>query len=338
MGLQNWSTTPADNATAAPNINMQTGSAPSTVHPSIRQLMADVATWYADPEWVAQADTPTYINATSFSVPTNRTSVYSVGRRVQAIGTGYTINGTITSSAYTSLTTVVVQWDSGALDNTVSNVAVGLLQNSLNFLQSGSSSYAQDTGTANALVASLSPAPAALSSGMSIRVHVATDNTGASTLNLNGLGALPINGLAGAALQGGELKAGAVASFILSDDKSHWVLTGCEFGALQVEAASQSNQAVNLGQFANSLADNGYQKLPSGLIIQFGSVSPSSANVQTTFNFPITFPTAAFQIYISSVNGGTSFVGSQGYIVNSSQGSLLTQTANTLTSWLAIGY
>jgi len=140
MGLQNWSTTPANNANAAPNINMATGSAPSTVHPSVRQMMADVASWYADPEWVLQADTPTYISATSFTVPTNRTATYSVGRRIQmagpGIGTPYTINGTITASAFGTVTTVTVQWDSGSLDNTVSSVGVGILQNQLSKLLS----------------------------------------------------------------------------------------------------------------------------------------------------------------------------------------------------------
>lgn len=133
MGIQNWSTTAANNATQ-PGINWAEGMPPSDVNNSARQMMADVANWYAGPEWLLQSDTPTYISATSFSVPGNRTSVYSVGRRVQASGTGYTITGAISSSSYGSLTTVNVTWDSGSLDNTVSAVYVGILQNQLAFL------------------------------------------------------------------------------------------------------------------------------------------------------------------------------------------------------------
>nr|WP_229521470.1 phage tail protein [Paenibacillus monticola] len=54
------------------------------------------------------------------------------------------------------------------------------------------SGYAVTTGTAAALAASVTPAPAALSAGLrvGIKTHVAT--TGAVTLNLNSLGAKPI--------------------------------------------------------------------------------------------------------------------------------------------------
>lgn len=129
-GIQYFSTTPASNATVG-NINMATGSAPSTVHPSIRQLMADIAIWYAAPEWVAQADAPTYSSGTVLTVPGNRTSVYSVGRRIQTVNTGGTITGTITVSAYTSLTTITVSWDSGSMDSGLSAVAVGILNSQL---------------------------------------------------------------------------------------------------------------------------------------------------------------------------------------------------------------
>lgn len=129
MGIQNYSTTPEDNATL-PGINFAIGSAPSTVHPSLQQMAADLATWYAAAEWLIQADTPTYVSATSFTVPTDKTSVYSAGRAIQAHGAGYTLTGTIQSSTYSTLTTVVVVWASGSLDSTVSAVAVGLLQGS----------------------------------------------------------------------------------------------------------------------------------------------------------------------------------------------------------------
>lgn len=265
MGLQNWSTTPANNANAAPNVNMATGSAPSTVHPSVRQMMADVANWYAAPEWVLQADTPTYTGATTFTVPTNRTATYSVNRRVQATGTGYTINGTITASAYGTVTTVTVAWDSGSLDNTVSQVAVGILQSQLASLQaaaasqlltvqSGSVHYATDSGTANALAVTLSPAPSAQIAGMTVRVgNVKANNTGATTLNVNGLGALPIYGMGNAPLQGGELPAGADCVVVLDHAAAHWILVGVFGGALPVGTATQGNHAVNLSQLNANL-------------------------------------------------------------------------------------
>lgn len=126
MALWQWSTTPANNASAGA-IDWAEGQPPSTVNDSARQMMADVATWFANPEWLNYGDVPTYVSATQFTVPANLTSRYSVGRRVKAIVTAGAIYGSISSSAYTSLTTVTVAWDSGSLDGGLSEVDVGML-------------------------------------------------------------------------------------------------------------------------------------------------------------------------------------------------------------------
>ncbi|NUY33304.1 tail fiber domain-containing protein [Paraburkholderia sp. JPY303] len=126
MALYQWSTTPANNATAGA-INWAEGQAPSTVNDSARQMMADVANWFVTPEWINYGLTPTFVSGTQFTVPSDKTSVYTFGRRVLAFVTAGTIAGTITSSAFTSLTTVTVSWDSGALDSGLSGVWVGIL-------------------------------------------------------------------------------------------------------------------------------------------------------------------------------------------------------------------
>lgn len=66
-------------------------------------------------------------------------------------------------------------------------------------VQSGRWLHAVAGGTANAITASVTPAPSALVDGMVVHLRVTTANTGAATLNLNGLGVKPIvraNGLA----------------------------------------------------------------------------------------------------------------------------------------------
>jgi hypothetical protein len=50
---------------------------------------------------------------------------------------------------------------------------------------------------------------------------------------------------------------------------------------------------------ASSITATGYQKLPSGLIIQWG-VATSTTTVDVTATFPIVFPTAALQITLGS--------------------------------------
>lgn len=62
--------------------------------------------------WVRTGLLPTYVSATSFSVPDDQRVDFSVGRRVRATITGDTKYGTILSSSYAAnVTTVTVQWD-----------------------------------------------------------------------------------------------------------------------------------------------------------------------------------------------------------------------------------
>lgn len=92
-------------------------------------------------------------------------------------------------------------------------------------VQSAIYSYtaAPDSGTVNALAITLSPAPTALSAGMQVTtMNVVATNTGAATLNLNGLGVKPIVLPSGAALSGGEIYAGSAATFVYTG--SSWML------------------------------------------------------------------------------------------------------------------
>ena len=130
MPMYQWSTTPGNNATAG-SINWAEGQAPSTVNDSARQMMADVATWFQAPEWLNYGLTPTYISATSFSVAGNQTAIYSVGRRVRASVTAGIVYGTIQTSAFASVTTVTVTWDTGSLDSGLSEADVHLINPAL---------------------------------------------------------------------------------------------------------------------------------------------------------------------------------------------------------------
>lgn len=131
MGLSQWSTTPANNANAATNVDWAENQPPSTVNNSARQMMADVAAWYQAAEWMNFGDTPTFVSTTSFSVPGNQTARYANGRRVRTVNTGGTIYGTITGSTFTSVTTVTLTPDTGSLDSGLSEVDVGIINPAL---------------------------------------------------------------------------------------------------------------------------------------------------------------------------------------------------------------
>ncbi|PRG49422.1 gp53-like domain-containing protein [Burkholderia multivorans] len=64
--------------------------------------------------------------------------------------------------------------------------------------------------------------------------------------------------------------------------------------------------------FGSSLSANGYQKLPTGLIKQWGfstTASSGSTPYQVTVTFPMTFPNAFFGAVTTNVGGGLSYVG-----------------------------
>ncbi|MEN7527035.1 hypothetical protein [Cupriavidus sp. DL-D2] len=120
----------------------------------------------------------------------------------------------------------------------------------LHAMQQSGAIVGVDTGAANAYAVSYNPAITALADGMVLWFKVKTANTGASTLNVNGLGASPVVGAAHSALQGGELVVGGRAQVVWRADISSWVLESCTGAALQVAPATQSQHAPQMGQVA----------------------------------------------------------------------------------------
>lgn len=88
----------------------------------------------------------------------------------------------------------------------------------------GAIDYAADTGAANAYAIALTPALTEHITGMPICFKATNANTGASTLNVNGLGAVSIKRLDGSALQAGDIPAGAVIC-VVYDGTNYQLLT-----------------------------------------------------------------------------------------------------------------
>ncbi len=215
-------------------------------------------------------------------------------------------------------------------------------------VQTGKVNFAVAGGTADAMTATLSPAPASLADGLAIRLQAASANTGPATLNLNGLGALPITSVGGTALQAGQIAAGGLYSLVFSSALNGWVLTGQSAGQFAVPAANVPNAAVNLGQFVSSLSlMGGYVVVPSALspsgvwIVQFGRVVTISTG-DTTVVYPTAFPTGA-SIVVGTVGDALS-----DFIVFVTNGTTAASfKCNAISaggrnarscSWLALGY
>lgn len=91
--------------------------------------------------------------------------------------------------------------------------------------------YAVATGTVNNYVATLNPALSAYAEGVTLRLKVNIANTGASTLNVNGLGAKGIKKSSGSAVSAGNLKAGSI--YTLTYDGTDFILQG-EGGSMEM--------------------------------------------------------------------------------------------------------
>src|SRR5690606_15056907 len=70
--------------------------------------------------------TATYVSGNSFTVPGDQTSTLHVGRRVKITHAGGTSYGYIATSAFTTLTTVTVTFDSGSMTSPISNIWVSV--------------------------------------------------------------------------------------------------------------------------------------------------------------------------------------------------------------------
>ncbi|EFQ65107.1 putative phage tail fiber protein [Pseudomonas fluorescens WH6] len=92
-------------------------------------------------------------------------------------------------------------------------------------------------------------------------------------------------------------------------------------------------------QFAASLASSGYQKLASGLIIQWGSISVVASSSDQTITLPIAFPGAFHSVVATSDYTLTS--GVVGSVATNTNGSLtsfiIRCSQGTSTRWIAIG-
>lgn len=90
----------------------------------------------------------------------------------------------------------------------------GLAKALLHLIQRAQQSYAVDTGVANAIAVSFTPAPPELKAGMHFRVKVKVANTGATTVEVNGGPAIALKHPNGAAMAAGDLLANGIAVIV----------------------------------------------------------------------------------------------------------------------------
>jgi len=152
--IKDYSTTQASN-TSLNSIDVDEGMLPSNLNNAIRALMKNTRDWYNDAQWIEYGDgsgayTSAYASSTSFTINgADVTSIYHAGRRIKlTASTPGTIFGTISSSSFSTNTTVNVTWDSGSLSSeAITNVYVAALSKTNDSIPTGISATKIADGT-----------------------------------------------------------------------------------------------------------------------------------------------------------------------------------------------
>lgn len=126
--------------------------------------------------------------------------------------------------------------------------------------------YAVATGSANTYVVTLSPAPTAYIDGMAITVKINVVSTGASTLNVNGLGAKAIKDSLGNAITSGGLKANTPYTLRYESTSGSFIVQGKGGGgtATADKILSGYTATVDTGQITGTMVNHGGYTDPSG--------------------------------------------------------------------------
>ncbi len=165
-------------------------------------------------------------------------------------------------------------------------------------IQGGGLNFATDTGTANAISVTLSPALTTRTEGQRIWFKAAATNTAATTIN-DGLGIVNLVGRNGA-LQGGEIVANGKYACVWQATTGNYVLVSQGGGAVQVVPGVKSSQSTTVAQVQQNVLQFA---LDSGSVnaIVLGFVPPLSTRVDGQV---IYFKAAQTNTGVTTLNDG----------------------------------
>ncbi len=152
--------------------------------------------------------------------------------------------------------------------------------------------YAVATGSANSYVIILNPVPTAYMDGMAVAVKINIASTGASTLNVNGLGAREIKDSLGNAIAPGGLKANIIYSMRYETTSRNFIVQGKGGGgnATSFQLLSGYTATVDTGPVTGTMPNNGAlnynpstarQSVPAGYTTG-GTVNPVTGTATIT--------------------------------------------------------
>lgn len=156
-------------------------------------------------------------------------------------------------------------------------------------VQSGKWNYAVAGGSASALTVNLSPSPQLLSSGVVLNIVPSVNPNAGATLNVNGLGAVPIFGADAAPIRLGDMVQGAPAFLVYNQQIGGWVLltsprllsqvVGFKANSI-IGGVSLASSVLTFVKLSNKIFDttNGYNQATGEYTISKAGIYSISAN------------------------------------------------------------
>jgi len=246
-GIKDYSTTQANN-TDLNGISVAEGMLPSNLNNAIRALMKNTREWYNDSQWVIYGDgdgayTSAYASATSFTIAgVDVTSVYHANRRIKAVGsTTGTIYGTISSSTFSTDTTVNVTWDSGSLVSESLEIYIGGL--------TATNSSIPEGIIATATLADGSVTTVKLADNSVSTAKIIDSSVTAAKLDSNSVTEGKINA---GAVTTTKLSDGAITTVKIADDN----VTTAKIADLNITTAKIAADAVNGSKISDDSIDS----------------------------------------------------------------------------------
>lgn len=129
----------------------------------------------------------------------------------------------------------------------------------------------------------------------------------------------------------GNIQAGGTVTSVPIMQSTEYVLT---------VVSSTAYQITTIGG-AHSLSPNGWQRLPSGMILQWGFIGcPANyaANTRFAFNLPIAFPSSALRIILSNAGANSVTPGTQAELISTSQAEVVWGQSSGTAAGLAATY
>lgn len=270
--------------------------------------------------------------ANNYVHPNHTGDVTSTGDGVTAIAPGVIVNADVNAAAAIDATKigtgVVSNAEFGYLDGVTSGIQGQLNGKSPTVDYVRQPAYSITSGTGAAYTVNLTPAPASLPEGFGITIVPNLVNTAGPTLNVNGLGAIPLKDQKGIAYAAGKLLAGKPYMFRK---------VGTDFLA---DSAGGSGNAVAGDIRAGKTAATDVGDVTGTLTVQTGgTVTPGpSAQVKAAGIYDTAITVAGVSVPAASVLAGTTIAGTAGTMPNRSNDQVASRVNYERVGRVAVGF